>query len=57
MWIFPSEQAELYGVPPPEVNSDQSELDAGDGGDLIEVNARDLARRCLELIGKELGFS
>lgn len=31
--------------------------DAGDGGDLIEVTARDLARRCLELVGIELGIS
>lgn len=31
-------------------------VDAGDGGDLIEVTARDLARRCLELVGEEMGL-
>ena len=31
-------------------------VDAGDGGDLIEVNARDIAKRCLELIGMEFGL-
>ncbi|ORX41097.1 guanine nucleotide exchange factor in Golgi transport N-terminal-domain-containing protein [Kockovaella imperatae] len=39
---------------------DQSEmqgLDAGDGGELIEVGAREIARRCLELIGQEMGIS
>jgi hypothetical protein len=33
-----------------------AEISAGDGGDLIEVNARDIARRCLEVIGEELGL-
>lgn len=31
-------------------------IDAGDGADLIEVTARDLARRCLELVGEEMGL-
>ena len=31
-------------------------FDAGDGADLIEVTARDLARRCLELVGEEIGL-
>jgi hypothetical protein len=30
---------------------------AGDGGDLIEVTGRHLTRRCLELVGMELGLS
>jgi hypothetical protein len=33
-----------------------AEISAGDGGDLIEVNARDIARRCLEVIGEEMGL-
>ena len=32
------------------------ELDAGDGDELIEVGARDMAKRCLELIGEEMGI-
>ncbi|WWC65124.1 uncharacterized protein I303_107738 [Kwoniella dejecticola CBS 10117] len=36
---------------------DEQEIDAGDGGDLIEVNAGELAKRCLELIGEELGLA
>lgn len=28
----------------------------GDGSQLLEVSARDLARRCLEIVGVELGF-
>lgn len=35
---------------------EQEHVDAGDGADLIEVSARDLARRALELIGNELGL-
>lgn len=30
--------------------------DVGDGSDLLEISARDLARRCLEIIGIELGL-
>jgi len=36
---------------------DGNGVNAGDGGDLIEVSARDLARRCLELIGEEMGLN
>ncbi|WVF67919.1 hypothetical protein IAT40_002681 [Kwoniella sp. CBS 6097] len=73
MWIFPSEHAELFGLPAPVPTlslslsastshaaagelSEGEQVDAGDGGDLIEVNAKDLARRCLELIGEEMGM-
>jgi hypothetical protein len=56
MWIFPAEHARLFGLPRPEDESN-AVVDAGDGGDLIEVNAKDLSRRCLELIGEELGLS
>jgi hypothetical protein len=31
-------------------------VDVGDGSELIEVSARDLAKRCLEIIGLELGL-
>lgn len=31
-------------------------MDAGDGGDLIQVTAKDLARRCLDIIGMEMGI-
>lgn len=51
MWILPSEYAQLFGL---EVNDDAA--DARDGSDLIEVSARDLARRALALVGTELGL-
>ena len=35
---------------------DDSTIDAGDGGDLIEVTAKDLAQRCLEIVGEEVGL-
>lgn len=38
------------------MEKEATEVDAGDGGDLIEVTARDLARRCLELVGMEMGM-
>lgn len=71
MWIFPAEHKHLFEDPaesPALPNGsgdrieddeaeDQLEMNAGDGGDLLEVTARDLARRCLELIGVELGLS
>jgi hypothetical protein len=95
MWVFPSEQARLFGRYPTSDPSSQmgtsvdgedtlrnstgstgsvegsgssgpsgasgesqshAEISAGDGGDLIEVNARDIARRCLEVIGEEMGL-
>lgn len=38
-------------------HNDETEADAGDGADLIEVTAKDLARRCLEIVGIELGLT
>lgn len=37
-------------------NNVDVDVDAGDGSDVLEVSARDLARRCLEMIGIELGL-
>jgi len=71
MWMFPDEHAKLYAtMSPTESNVGDGEtvdhqtsgvevngmIDAGDGGDLIEVTARDLARRCLEIVGAEIGM-
>ncbi|WWC72496.1 uncharacterized protein I206_106458 [Kwoniella pini CBS 10737] len=38
-------------------DDDDQHINAGDGRDLIEVNASELAKRCLELIGEELGLT
>lgn len=38
------------------VENDERGMNAGDGADLIEVSVKDLARRCLQLVGEELGF-
>ena len=51
MWILPAEHAQLFGL---EVDDDTP--DARDGSALIEVSARDLARRALELVGEELSL-
>lgn len=60
MWILPSEHRVLFGDEgEDEAGSEtggDSEADAGDGSDLIEVGVRDLARRALELVGLELGL-
>ncbi|OCF31812.1 hypothetical protein I316_06619 [Kwoniella heveanensis BCC8398] len=66
MWLFPSEHAALFSPSSstaPRTSGESAnpptgdeEVDAGDGGELIEVNAKDLARRCLELIGEEMGM-
>jgi hypothetical protein len=71
MWIFPAEHAKLFGLPEESTGADveadgdgdgedgqsgKNGVSAGDGADLIEVNARDIARRCLELIGEEMGL-
>lgn len=68
MWVLPAEYARLFpsstsGQAHSLVNGDVEaasdvdvDLDAGDGDDLIEVSARDLARWCLVIIGKELGL-
>lgn len=65
MWVFPDERRQIFeGVKDEEhpngvvANGDgEKGIDAGDGGDLIEISGRDLARRCLELIGEEIGLS
>lgn len=59
MWVFPAEHAKLFSLPEPndQANGEIGEVDAGDGCGLIEVNARDITRRCLELIGEEMGLS
>lgn len=71
MWMFPDEHAKLYDTTSPTESTDHEGetvdhqtrgaeaggmMDAGDGGDLIEVTARDLARRCLEIVGAEMGM-
>lgn len=63
LWVTLSEQAELQGTSAPDlVLGGEDALDeAGsqfDGEDeaLVEVNAKDLAKRCLELIGLEMGL-
>lgn len=72
MWVFPHEHDHLFRSKPisnvaeVKINGSDSgpmsdipkkgEEDAGDGGDLIQVSASDLARRCLNLIGEELGL-
>ena len=55
MWIFPAEHARLFGIQTAGTELD-GVMDAGDGGDLIEVNAKDISRRCLEIIGEEFGL-
>lgn len=50
-WMLPSEQARLFSN-----GSADETIDVGDDTDLVEVSARDLARRCLELVGDELGL-
>ena len=59
MWLFPDEHAKVFGIPTANGTSDTEEdvMDAGDGGDLVEVSAKDLARRCLEVISGEMGLS
>ncbi|GMK54425.1 hypothetical protein CspeluHIS016_0110110 [Cutaneotrichosporon spelunceum] len=54
MWVLPSEHRVLFSDEAEETT--QEDADAGDGSDLIEVSARDLARRALELVGLELGL-
>ncbi|WWC92223.1 uncharacterized protein L201_007177 [Kwoniella dendrophila CBS 6074] len=48
----------IEGQPADETPNEEedSQVNAGDGGDLIEVSAGELARRCLELLGEEMGL-
>ena len=70
MWMFPSEHAQLFGISLSDsvdspamlhdddgIDGDKSEVDAGDGADLMEVGAKDVVRRCLELLGQEMGLA
>jgi hypothetical protein len=65
MWILPHEHKRLFGTPGKDLDMacqdpgdmEESETDVGDGDDLIEVTGKDLARRCLELVGVELGLA
>lgn len=58
MWILPSEHAQLFGKAGSREEAEHEEeaapVDVRDGSDLIEITARDLARRALELVGAEL---
>lgn len=53
MWILPSEHAQLFGR---QTDVGDRDADARDGSELIEVSARDLARRALEIVGEELAL-
>lgn len=67
--MFPDEYRQLFEMRREEdfadgltngddsMGTEEGGRDAGDGGELIEVTARDLARRCLELVGVELGLT
>ena len=62
MWLLPSEHNFLYGSADGEGEADAETekavgISAGDAKDMIEVDARDLAKRCLELVGQEMGLS
>jgi hypothetical protein len=73
MWLLPDEHRHLFctpadGGPVDMVNgeavgdgdldrAEEAEMSAGDGGNLLEITGWDLARRCLELVGTELGLS
>ncbi|WVQ70582.1 hypothetical protein IAR50_000101 [Cryptococcus sp. DSM 104548] len=63
LWLLPSEHARLFEYDVrKEIGADEIVENAdgndsvGDGEGLIEVTARDMARRSLELIGQELGL-
>ncbi len=68
LYLFPSENEQLFGLNNRSANltngdgSDEEKgegaevVDAGDGGDLIEVNAISIAKLCLEHIGREVGL-
>ncbi|WVQ95482.1 hypothetical protein IAU59_002579 [Kwoniella sp. CBS 9459] len=54
--LSPSSSTPGLSTVQPFNEEENEEVNAGDGGDLIEVTAKDLARRCLELIGEEMGM-
>jgi hypothetical protein len=53
-WISPTEYDLLFVDSPGEAVNGQSGSWSAD--DFVEITARDLARRCLELIGREQGL-
>jgi hypothetical protein len=53
-WISPTEYDILFVDSPGEAVNGQSGSWSAD--DFVEITARDLARRCLELIGREHGL-
>lgn len=53
-WISPSEYDSFFVDSPKETVNSQSSSWSVD--DFVEITARDLARRCLELIGREQGL-
>ena len=50
-WIYPSEQYRLFSDVGQVKVDEVSELD--NESELVEVTSKDLAKRCLELIGRE----
>jgi hypothetical protein len=67
MWLFPSEYRSLFVDSSDHADADGTseiveevegdDVDARDGADLIEISVKDLARRCLELVGSEMGMN
>ena len=51
-WILPSEYDLIFVDVANEVNG--TEESGQDEDDCVEVTSRDLAKRCLELIGREM---
>lgn len=64
LWVTLSEQSELLGTSVSDpvigqgdaVDETESQLEDAEEEELIEVNAKDLAKRCLELIGLGMGL-
>lgn len=64
LWVTLSEQSELLGTSVSDsvigqedaFDEAESQLVDAEDEELIEVNAKDLAKRCLELIGLEMGL-
>lgn len=49
MWILPAEHSRIFS----DDGAGAEALEVGDEGELVEVTSKDLAKRCLELIGRE----